>query len=96
MALAETPPKTQPVKRRISGKKADVKGMYVAKDPFPLQGPWGKLKEKGFMESLYRKQYETFMYLLRKWVQTVKEEEVPEGMWVWCTSPTAETIPSSP
>ena len=56
VALAETPPKTQPVKRRISGKKADVNGMYVAKDPSPLQGPWAKLKEKGFMESLHRKQ----------------------------------------
>ena len=38
-ALAETPPKPQPVRRRISGKKADVKGMYVDKASSPLQGP---------------------------------------------------------
>ena len=46
VALAETPPKTQPVKRRISGKKADDKGMYVDKAPSPLQGPWGELEER--------------------------------------------------
>ena len=95
-AVAETPPKMELVRRRISGKQADGKGLYVAKDPSPFQGFWRRVDEKLFMESLYRRQYEMFMYLLRKWVQTVKEEEVPEGMWVWCTSPTAETIPSSP
>ena len=34
------------------------------------------------MASSPAKQYETLIYRPRKWVQTVKEEEVPEGMWV--------------
>ena len=53
VALAETPPKTQPVKRRICGKTADAKGMYADKAPSPLQGVWGRLEEKDFMDALY-------------------------------------------
>ena len=51
MALAETPPRTQPVKRRICGKTADDKGMYADKEPSPPQDNWSFLEEKGFMES---------------------------------------------
>ena len=44
LALAETPPKTQPVKRRIRGQQPDDKGMPVGKAPSP---PLDLLEEAG-------------------------------------------------
>ena len=45
VALAETPPKTQPVKRRICGKMADDTAIHVNKAPTPPKTFWGSWKK---------------------------------------------------
>ena len=50
VVLAVTPPKTQPVTRRIRGTQPDDEGMLVDKAPSPPLNPWMRLEEESFMQ----------------------------------------------